>query len=75
MRTFKIYCLSNFQIYSAASLAIVTMLYIPPCDRSFYALIDQHPLTGRPPYIIIGKLYHLGQTAKLHALEFPNQVN
>ena len=28
VRTFKIYSLSNFQIYSMGSLTIVTMLYI-----------------------------------------------
>ena len=30
MTTFKIYVLSNFQIYNTISLTIVTMLYRPP---------------------------------------------
>ena len=32
MRTFKIYSLSNFQIYNTVLLTIVTLLYITPHD-------------------------------------------
>ena len=35
MRTFEIYSLSNFQIYSAVLMAIVIMLYIPSPSDNF----------------------------------------
>ena len=40
MRTYKIYCLSNFQIYSAV-LTVDTMLYIISADFAYLFIYNQ----------------------------------
>ena len=52
MRTFKIHCLSNFQICNTPLLMIVTMLYITPPWFIYYwkfVPFDSLPLFGSPP--------------------------
>lgn len=39
MRTLKMYCLSNFQVFNTVVLTIVTMMYISSCDLLYNKVI------------------------------------
>lgn len=45
MRTFKVYSLSNFQVYSAVLLTIVTTLYMRSSELSCLVIENWYPLT------------------------------
>lgn len=59
MRTFRIYCLSNFQIYKTVSLTVVTMIYIISFILTYlttgilYLLTNLHPFPFSIPSLCI----------------------
>ena len=50
VRTFKIYSLSNFQVYSIVLLPIITMLYIRSPEIIHVIIGSLYPLTNTSPF-------------------------
>ena len=59
MRTFKIYSLSNFQVYNTVLLTIITMLFIRSPELIHLITGSLYPLTNISPFVFMNSCFVL----------------